>query len=80
MLGPNGGQTEEVRVLNRMIRLDKTELKYEADWRHVERIITELGLRTCKSLLKPHVQDSVSVTKAKIIERAETDDRPQVVV
>ena len=48
VLGPKAGQTEEVRVLNRIIRWTRTGLGYEPDQRHAERIISELELETCK--------------------------------
>ena len=51
VLGPNAGQTEEVRVLNRIIRCwTRRGLEYEPDQRHAERIISELELETCKSV------------------------------
>ena len=36
VLGPNAGQTEEVRVLNRIIRWTRTGLEYEPAQRHEE--------------------------------------------
>ena len=68
MLGPNAGQT-----LNRIIRWTRTGLKYEPDQRHAEKIITEL--ETCKSVSKPRVQESVSATRAMIVEGVEMDDK-----
>ena len=71
VLGPNAGQAEEVRVLNRIIRWTRTGLEYEPDQRHAERIISELELETCKSVSTPRVQESVSATRAMIFEGVE---------
>ena len=62
VLGPNAGQTEEVRVLNRIIRWTRTGLEYEPAQRPAEWIISELELETCKSVSTPRVQESVSAT------------------
>ena len=59
VLGPNAGQSEEVRVPNRIIRWTRTGLEYEPDQRHAERIISELELETCESVSTPRVQESV---------------------
>ena len=75
VLGPNAGQTEEVRVLNRIIRWTGKGLEYEPDQRHAERIISELELETCKSVSTPRVSESVSATRAMIVEGAEMDDK-----
>ena len=75
VLGPNAGQTEEVRVLNRIIRWTRTGLEYEPDQRHADRIISELELETCKSVSTPRVQESVSATRAMIVEGVEMDDK-----
>ena len=75
VLGPNAGQTEEVRVLNRVILWTRTGLEYKPDQRHAERIISELELETCKSVSTPRVQESVSATRAMIVEGVEMDDK-----
>ena len=75
VLGPNAGQTEEVRVLNRIIRWTRTGLEYEPDQRHAERIISELELETCKSASTPRVQESVSATRAMTVGGVEMDDK-----
>ena len=75
VLGPNAGQTEEVRVLNRIFRWTRTRLGYEPDQRHAERIISELELEACKSVSTPGVQESVSATRAMMVEGAEMDDK-----
>ena len=75
VLGPNAGQTEEVRVLDRIIRWTRTGLEYEPDQRHADGIISELELETCKSVSTLRVQESVSATRAMIVEGVEMDDK-----
>ena len=43
-IGPGKGDGKVVRVLNRMIEWTDTGIRYEADQRHAEIIIAELGL------------------------------------
>ena len=75
VLEPNAGQTGEVRVLNRIIRWTRTGLEYEPDQRHAECIISELELGTRKSVSTPPVQESVSATRAMMVEGAEMGDQ-----
>ena len=75
VLGPNAGQTEEVRVLNPIIRWTRTGLEYEADQRPAEWTISELELETGKSVSTPRVQKCVSATRAMMVEREEMDDK-----
>ena len=51
VLGPKGAggsknNVGEIRVLNRVIQWTPTGIEYEADQRHAESIIAELGLET----------------------------------
>ena len=48
---------------------------HEPDQRHAERIISELELETCKSVSTPRVRESVSATRAMIVEGVELDDK-----
>ena len=50
-------------------------MEYEPDQRHADRIISELELETCKSVSTPRVQESVSATRAMIVEGVEMDDK-----
>ena len=67
VLGPTARQTEEVLFLNRIIRWTRK--------RHAERIISELELETRKSVSTPRLQESVSATRAMIVEGVEMDDK-----
>ena len=48
VLGLGAGQSEEVRILNKVIRMTKHGIELEADPRHVELAIRELGLEGAK--------------------------------
>ena len=39
ILGPDEGEVKELRILNRVIRLEENGLEWEADQRHAELII-----------------------------------------
>ena len=75
VLEPSAGQTEEVRVLNRIIRWTRTRLECEPDQRHAENIISKLELESRKSVSTPPVQESAPATRAMMVEGAEMDDR-----
>eukprot|EP00974_Lingulodinium_polyedra_P040502 3889576-Lingulodinium_polyedra.AAC.1 len=42
------GEVQEAKVLNRVIRIDREGWSYEADQRHAELLIRQLGLRGAK--------------------------------
>ena len=47
--GPGRGQQREVRVLNRVIRWSKHGILYEANQRHAEIFVRDLGLESAKA-------------------------------
>ncbi len=53
MIGPGNRQQKEAKILNRVIRFTNEGLEYEADPRHAEIIVNELGLRNCKPVNSP---------------------------
>ena len=53
-LGPNDGK--EMRVLNRIVRVNADGLQYEADPRHVELLAKSLGLADSKPVATPGVK------------------------
>ena len=57
VLGPAAEEEKEVRILNRVLRWTATGIEYEADPRHHEIIIRELGLVNAKSLSSPGSKD-----------------------
>ena len=50
-LGPEPGDDEEVSILNRIVRCCDDCLVYEADPRHVEKLLIEAGLENCKAVI-----------------------------
>ena len=56
-LGPDETDDQEVRILNRIVRVTPSGLSYEADPRHVEILIKSLGVENAKSVSSPGVKD-----------------------
>ena len=49
-LGHDPGDSKEVRILNRILRLDEGGLSYEADPRHVDLLARSLNLTQCRRI------------------------------
>ena len=47
----------EVKILNRIIRYTASGIEYEADARHSELIIKQLGLESAKPISSPAIED-----------------------
>ena len=62
MLGPEPKDDKEVSILNRVVRWCDDCLLYEADPRHVEKLLRVAGLETCKSVTTPGVKESSDLT------------------
>ena len=54
--GANG--LREIKILNRIVRLDDRGLAYEADPRHVELLVKSLGLEGCRKHSSPGAKDN----------------------
>ena len=66
LLGPNRTRhQQEVRVLNRVLGWTEAGLTFEADQRHAEILINELGVRGCKPVSTPGARDDVG--KASVV-------------
>lgn len=61
-VGPEPGDDKEVSILNRIVRWCDDCLLYEADPRHVEKLLGEAGLEKCKSVSTPGVKEAWGVT------------------
>ena len=48
MLGRGVGHTDEMRILNKAVRMTSQGIELEADPRHAELVVKELGLEECK--------------------------------
>ena len=58
VLGDKAGQTRELRILNKVVRLAKSGIELEADPRHVELTIRDLGLENAKVSAVPGAKDT----------------------
>ena len=56
-LGNDKGDVQEMRILNRIIRLDESGIRYEADPRQTEILIKSLGLTGSKPVISPGVKN-----------------------
>ena len=59
IIGPRKEDQKEMRVLNRVVTWDERGLRYEADQRHVEILVNQLGLGESKSLATPGDKNEV---------------------
>ena len=74
-LGEETGDDREIRILNRVVRLDSDGVRYEADPRHAELIVKSLGLEKATPVSTPGVKDHDP--DMEIVMSAEkNDDRP----
>ena len=53
LLGPDSTDDKEVPILNRVVRWENGDILYEADPRHVEKLLRDLGMESCKPLTTP---------------------------
>ena len=62
VLGPDGaaGEVKELRFLNRVIRWTEAGITWEADPRHAELVIQQLGLEGCHPVVTPGVRDDTA--------------------
>ena len=63
-LGPEAGDDKEVSILNRIVRWAEDALLYEADPRHVEKLLRDAGLENCKPVTTPGVKEPTSTERA----------------
>ena len=71
--GRLGSASEEMRVLNRIVRITKVGLLYEADPRHAEMLITVFHLEDAKSVVTPGVKTDVNEHDADKIDADASD-------
>ena len=58
MLGPGNDMEQEIQVLNRTIAWTPEGITYEADQRHAEIVISEMGLKKGKPVATPSVPEA----------------------
>ena len=56
-LGPEAFDDKEVSILNRVVRWTKDCLLYEADPRHVEKLLREAEMGSCKEVIIPGITE-----------------------
>ena len=56
-IGPEKDDEKELKVLNRILRYTKSGIEMEADLRHAEIIIQQLGLENAKALSVPSADE-----------------------
>ena len=57
ILGPSDHHDKELRILNRVIAWDEVGLRYEADQRHADLLIKDLGLTEAKPVSTPGTKE-----------------------
>ena len=57
IIGPKEGQGKEVKVLNRVIRMTEKGVEHEADQRHAEIIVENMGMKDSKGVATPGTRD-----------------------
>ena len=70
VLGRGKGKTSEMIILNKVVRMTNEGIELEADPRHAELVVKDLGLTGCKPSMVP---GSKEIAKGKI----EEDDKPK---
>ena len=61
---------QQVRILNRLLTWTKNGIEYEADQRHADIIIKQLGLTASKPVETPAVNENAQGAKARSSEAA----------
>ena len=56
LLGQNKQDDKHIRILNRCMEWRSEGLAYEADPRHAEIVVNELGLKDCKPVVTPGIK------------------------
>ena len=55
LMGPGPSDDKEISILNRIVRWTEEGLLYEADPRHVEKLLRDAGMEDCKPITTPGV-------------------------
>ena len=71
IIGPAPGYVKVIRILDRMLTWKESGLEYEADQRHADKIIQDLGLGDSTAVTSPGVQPNVQDNDDDYMEREE---------
>ena len=58
VLGCGEGEEKEIRILNKVVRIGQDGIELEADLRHAEFVVRELGLEGAKESAVPGSKDA----------------------
>ena len=64
-LGPEVSMKKEIKVLNRTITWRESGIEYEADSRHADLVIRELGLESAKAVTTPGTSETSAEETAR---------------
>ena len=67
-----GTEMQEIKILNRILRLDEDGLLYEPDPRHVDLLAASMGLKDCSPVKSPGVKPADAEKEAPKGEEGET--------
>ncbi len=65
ILGPEEGMEREIRVLNRTLRWTDGGLQYEADQRHADIIIQQMGMTNARPVTTPMVAEAKDIEEQR---------------
>ena len=71
-LGPDAGQSTEIRVLNRVLRWTEAGVEYEPDQRHAEIIMKSMEVQNSKPLTTPGTNEDKDVVSIRAKSKALT--------
>ena len=77
--GPRARDDKEASILNRIVRCCDDCLLYEADHRHVEKLLREAGLEDCKSVTTLGVKEASATTTTAWFEESGLPQGPEEV-
>ena len=76
ILGPGANEVKEIRILNRVLRWEENGISWEADQRHAELIVQQLGLIEARAVTSPGSKDEErreTISEAKRARMLEKD-------
>ena len=73
-LGFAEGDVKEVKILNKIVRLTEVGIELEADPRHAELVVRELGLEGCKPSKVPGVKRANERTEHRVVKPGAVED------
>ena len=72
-LGPEPSDDKEMSILNRVVRWTEDCLLYEADPRHVEKLLRDMGMEECKTLRVPGIKAATGSVALELPEQQQEE-------